>query len=173
MTMGSATVEGKDSKVRAAADLDVAVNNAREVLLGLQSDEGHWQFELEADCTIPAEFILMQHFLGEVDDVLQRKLANYIRARQADHGGWPLFHGGDFDLSCSVKSYWALKLVGDDLAAPHMCRAREEILARGGAAHCNVFTRITMAIFQQIPWQRAPVLPVEIVLLPRWFPFHL
>src|SRR5256884_1965217 len=94
-------------------------------------------------------------------------------ARHAEHGGWPLYHGGDFDMSCSVKAYFALKLAGDSPQAPHMVRARAAILQRGGAARSNVFTRITLALFGQIPWRGVPYIPVEIVLLPRWFPFHL
>jgi len=65
-----------------------------------------------------------------------------LRATQADHDGWPLFHGGGFDISASVKAYFALKAVGDPIDAPHMRRARAAILARGGARRCNVFTRI-------------------------------
>ena len=57
--------------------------------------------------------------------------------------------------------------------APHMRRAREAILARGGAAASNVFTRILLALFGMVPWRCVPVMPVEIMLLPRWFPFHL
>ncbi len=47
------------------------------------------------------------------------------------------------------------------------------ILAHGGAAQCNVFTRIQLALFGELPWRAVPVMPVEIMLLPRWFPFHL
>jgi squalene-hopene/tetraprenyl-beta-curcumene cyclase len=54
-----------------------------------------------------------------------------------------------------------------------MARARAAILAHGGAARCNVFTRATLALFGQVPWRALPVMPVEIILLPRWFPFHL
>ena len=54
-----------------------------------------------------------------------------------------------------------------------MRRAREAILARGGAANCNVFTRVLLALFGIVPWRGVPVMPVEIMLLPRWFPFHL
>jgi len=28
-------------------------------------------------------------------------------------------------------------------------------------------------LFAQIPWRGVPYIPVEIMLLPRWFPFHL
>ncbi len=153
--------------------LDRAIGAARAALLGLQSAPGHWLFELEADCTIPAEYILMMHFLGEIDAALQAKLAVYLRARQADHGGWPLYYAGDFDISCSVKAYFALKLAGDDIDAAHMRRARAAILDYGGAARANVFTRIALALFGEIPWRGVPYIPVEIMLLPRWFPFHL
>jgi squalene-hopene/tetraprenyl-beta-curcumene cyclase len=116
---------------------------------------------------------MMMHFLDEIDVALEKKLCVYLRAHQADHGGWPLYHGGDLNISCTVKAYYALKLAGDDPAAPHMVRARAAILERGGAARANVFTRIALALFAQLPWRGVPFIPVEIMLLPKWFPFHL
>jgi squalene-hopene/tetraprenyl-beta-curcumene cyclase len=155
------------------ATLEAAIAAARDALIAAQSAQGYWLFELEADCTIPAEYILMMHFLDEIDASLERKLAVYLRSRQAAHDGWPLYHDGDFNLSCSVKAYYALKLAGDDPNAPHMQRARKTILKHGGAARANVFTRIALALFGQIPWRGVPYIPVEIMLLPRWFPFHI
>jgi squalene-hopene/tetraprenyl-beta-curcumene cyclase len=155
------------------APLERAIEAARDALSAQQAREGYWQFQLEADCTIPAEYIMMMHFLGEIDAQLEGQLAVYVRARQADHGGWPLYHGGGFNLSCSVKAYFALKLAGDSPEAPHMARARAAILSHGGAAAANVFTRIALALFAQLPWHGVPYIPVEIVLLPRWFPFNL
>ncbi|MDP9064704.1 MAG: squalene--hopene cyclase, partial [Pseudomonadota bacterium] len=153
--------------------LDRAVADAREALIARQSAQGYWLFELEADCTIPAEYIMMMHFLDEVDAPLEKKLCAYLRTHQCDHGGWPLYYGGDLNISCTVKAYYALKLAGDDPAAPHMARARAAILERGGAARANVFTRIALALFGQLPWRGVPYIPVEIMLLPKWFPFHL
>ncbi len=153
--------------------IDGAIDAAREALIGLQADAGYWLFELEADCTIPAEYIMMMHFLDEIDAQLSAKLAVYLRTHQAEHGGWPLYYGGAFDISCSVKAYYALKLAGDDPDAPHMVRARRAILEHGGAARSNVFTRIALAQFEQVPWRAVPYIPVEIMLLPRWFPFHI
>ncbi len=152
--------------------LERSILAARDALLVAQRPEGHWVFELEADCTIPAEYIMMMHFLDEIDSALESKLATHLRSRQAQHGGWPLYHGGELDLSASVKAYFALKLAGDRPDAPHMARARVAILERGGAARANVFTRIALALFGQIPWRGVPYIPVEIMLLPRWFPFH-
>jgi len=153
--------------------LDRVIGDAREALKAFQSVEGYWRFDLEADATIPAEYILLGHFLDEINPEIENRLAAYLRALQADHGGWPLYYDGDFNISCSVKAYYALKLAGDRPDAPHMVRAREAILAHGGAARANVFTRIALALFGQVPWRAVPVMPVEIMLLPRWFPFHL
>lgn len=153
--------------------LEQAIQRAQQKLLSLQSEEGYWLFELEADCTIPAEYIMMMHYLDDIDIALQNKIAVYLRNRQSDDGSYPLFTGGEGDLSCSIKVYYALKMVGDDINAPHMTKLREYILSQGGAAKANVFTRIALAIFEQLPWRGVPYIPVEIMLLPRWFPFHL
>lgn len=152
-----------DSESRAAASLMLR-----------QRPDGHWIFELEADATIPAEYVLLRHFRGEpVDAALESGIAAYLRRIQCDHGGWALYHGGAFDISASVKAYFALKMIGDDPALPHMHRARAAIQANGGAAASNVFTRILLALYGIVPWRAVPEMPVEIILLPRWFPFHL
>ena len=72
-----------------------------------------------------------------------------------------------------MKAYFALKIMGEDIDAPHMQAARNRILATGGAERSNVFTRIQLALYGEIPWRGVPVMPVEIMHLPRWFPFHL
>ena len=151
-----------------------AVNDAARFLIAQQKEDGHLVFELEADATIPAEYILYTHFLDEREPALEQKIANYLREIQdRNHGGWPLFHGGDFNISASVKAYFALKAVGDDIDAPHMVKARQAILDHGGASTSNVFTRTLLALWGEIPWSGVPVMPVEIMLLPKWFPFHL
>jgi squalene-hopene/tetraprenyl-beta-curcumene cyclase len=157
--------------------VDALVQQMRDALRAEQRADGHWLFELEADATIPAEYIFLQHFLGQVDTpqfrALEPKIANHLRSIQGRDGGWPLFHDGDMDISASVKAYFALKLAGDDPEAPHMAAARRAILAAGSAAQSNVFTRIALALFGQVPWRAVPEMPVEIMLLPSWFPFHL
>ncbi|MEM7490863.1 MAG: squalene--hopene cyclase, partial [Pseudomonadota bacterium] len=142
-------------------------------LFGLQREDGHFVFELEADATIPSEYILLRHFIGDVDAEREARILPYLREVQNEDGSWPLFHDGVGNISATVKAYWALKLAGEDIDAPHMARARDWVLAQGGAATANVFTRIMLALFGEIPWRGVPVMPVEIMLLPRWFPFHL
>src|ERR1700722_1762078 len=160
--------------IEAGGALEAAIASATRGLLGFRQSDGHWVFELEADCTIPAEYVLLRHYLGEpVDAVVEGKIANYLRRVQGDHGGWPLVHAGDFEVSASVKAYFPLKMIGDSPDAPHMVRARAAIRSRGGAIHSNVFTRFMLAMFGVLTWRSVPVLPVEIMLLPLWFPFHI
>src|SRR6201984_227767 len=154
--------------------LERSIGSASKAIRDVQQSDGHWVFELEADDTIPAEYVQLRHHLGEpVDAVLEAKIAKYIRRRQGTHGAWALVQGGDLDMSASVKAYFALKMIGDAIDAPHMVRAREAILSRGGAIHSNVFTRFMLAMFGVTTWRSVPVLPVEIMLLPMWSPFHL
>ena len=154
--------------------LAASIEAAHAAVLSEQRPDGHWVYELEADATIPAEYVLMLHYLGEAADAaLERKIGRYLRRTQGAHGGWPLFHGGGYDPSASVKAYFALKMIGDAPDAPHMARARAAILANGGAERSNVFTRMLLALYGQIPWDAVPIMPVEIALLPGWFPFHI
>ena len=44
----------------------------------------------------------------------RRRSASICASIQGAHGGWPLFHDGAFNLSASVKAYFALKAIGDD-----------------------------------------------------------
>src|SRR2546430_15782340 len=123
-----------------AQPLDRAISAATDALLSLQQADGHWIFELEADATIPAEYILLVHYLGEpANPELERKIGAYLRRIRGAHGGWPLYHDGAFNLSATVKAYFALKMIGDSSEAPHMGQAREAIWAHGGAYRAHVF----------------------------------
>ncbi len=164
------TLDGKASlQERAAAVLGEALESFKNQ----QREDGHWVFELEADVSIPADYIMLNHFLNMTQPKLEAELAEYIRGAQNVEGGWPLFYRGETNISASVKAYYALKLAGDSPTMPHMKRARKAILAAGGAEASNVFTRYALAIFGQVPWRAVPVMPVELMLMPKWFPVNV
>jgi squalene-hopene/tetraprenyl-beta-curcumene cyclase len=166
--------EQKVDAVPMATALEGSIAAASRAVLNYRKPDGHWVFELEADATIPAEYVLLRHYLAEpVDAEIEAKVGKYLRRIQNENGGWSLFYGHEFDMSASVKAYFALKMIGDSVDAPHMVRAREAMLSRGGAVKSNVFTRIMLAMFGVLTWRAVPMMPVEIMLLPRWFPFHL
>ena len=64
----SAALASLLQETEAAASLDRAIEHARVALLAQQHEDGHWCFELESDCTITAEYILMMHYMDEIDE---------------------------------------------------------------------------------------------------------
>jgi len=156
-----------------AAEVRPAVEAARRYLLSIQREDGHWCGELEGDTILESEYLLTLYFLGRHREPRFAKAAEYLRRQQMPDGGWATYPGGPAEVSSSVKAYFALKLAGDDPAAPHMERARALIRAQGGIAACNSFTRIYLAIFGQASWADCPAVPPELVLLPDWLPFNI
>lgn len=164
---------GLDSLERSLPDLTPAIDRAVQGLLAKQRSDGHWVGELQGDTILESEFILLQAFLGREKSEVCRKAANYILTQQLAHGAWSTYADGPVDVSVSVKAYFALKLTGHSPDAPHMVRAREAILAAGGALASNSFTRFYLALLGQFPYANCPSVPVELVLLPRWFYVNL
>ena len=154
--------------------LDDAVRRSQAWFLSRQhASEGYWVAELEADTTLTAEYLMLRRFLDRVDPDRERKAVRYLRAMQLPDGGWPIFYGGPSEISASVKAYFALKLSGVSVDEPFMVRAKDCILAKGGVVQTNVFTKITLALFDQYDWEGVPHMPVELMLLPKGFYFNI
>jgi squalene-hopene/tetraprenyl-beta-curcumene cyclase len=149
------------------------MESLRTKLLDDQHPDGYWHYPLEGDVTCTADYICWMHFTGEVDKELQERLALYIRSEQKDDRAWTLYPEGEFNITASVRAYFALKLAGDDVDDPHMRKARSLIVAHGGAMKSNAFTRIWLYFFGLVKRTEIPWLPVEMVLLPRWSLFNL
>ena len=161
-----------ESPARLAA-LDATIRRARSFLLLAQHPPGYWWGELESNATMEAEFLLLTHFLGIADKERWRKLANHILSQQRDDGTWGQFYGAPGDLSTSAECYFALKLAGVSPDEPQMRKAREFILSKGGIPKSRVFTKIWLALFGQWEWKGVPVMPPEMMLLPKWFPLTI
>jgi squalene-hopene/tetraprenyl-beta-curcumene cyclase len=154
--------------------LDDAVRRSQAWFLSRQHpSEGYWVAELEADTTLTSEYLMLRRFLDCVDPERERKAVRYLRSAQLPDGGWPIYYGGPSEISASVKAYFALKMSGISAEEPFMLRARDRILAMGGVVQANVFTKITLALFDQYDWQGIPSMPPEIMLLPKRFYFSI
>ncbi|HLA83810.1 MAG TPA: prenyltransferase/squalene oxidase repeat-containing protein [Thermoguttaceae bacterium] len=150
-----------------------AIGQTRQWLLAAQQDDGHWVGELEGDTILESEFVLLQAFLGREDSDRARRAAEYLIEKQMPAGGWSMYPGGRLEISGSVKAYFALKLTGHDPSAEYMQRAKAAILAHGGADAVNSYTRYYLALLGQISYEQCPVVPPEVMLLPKWFPVNL
>jgi squalene-hopene/tetraprenyl-beta-curcumene cyclase len=158
-----------------ATDVEIAqaISRAQENLLRQQQPDGHWCGELLVDSTLCSDYVLFMHWCGEVDAQLQQRCVRHIVKRQLLDGGWNIFHGGPSEINASVKAYFALKLAGYSTDAPFMQEARANIMRLGGIPQMNTFSKLYLALLGQFPWKYLPTIPVEMVLLPRWAPFHI
>lgn len=153
--------------------VDGAINRAQEYFLREQKPDGYWYYPLEANATMDAEYIFFNHFMGRIDEKKHRRLCEHLLAVQGDEGAWPLFYKGPGHLGNTIEAYFALKLTGYPADHPALVKARKFILSEGGLAKAQVFTRIFLAYFGQFPWSGVPAVPVELVLLPPWFPLNI
>jgi squalene-hopene/tetraprenyl-beta-curcumene cyclase len=153
--------------------IDDAVRRSQAWFLSRQHTEGYWVAELEADTTLTSEYLMLRRLLDRVDPERERKAVRYLRATQLPDGGWPIYHDGPSEISASVKAYFALKLSGVSGDEPFMQRARNCIRQKGGVVQANVFTKITLALFDQYDWEGIPHMPVELMFLPKWFYFNI
>jgi len=154
-------------------DLDETIGHAVDWLLKRQSPEGWWWAELESNATITAEHLFFTHILGIGSQELWDKIARQLLAWQNEDGSWSLWHAGPGELSTTVEAYVALKMAGVDPESPEMRKARKWILQKGGVERTRNFTKIWLALLGEWPWEGLPVIPPEVVLLPRWFPINI
>ncbi len=154
-------------------ELDSAISMATEHLLRLQHRDGYWWGELETNCAVTAEYLLLTHFMDLPNPERWRKIANYLRSMQLEDGGWPIWYGGPGDLSIAVECYFALKLAAVPYDDAVLVKARSFIRERGGVPNARAFTKMWLALFGQWRWEDMPALPAEIMHLPAWFPLNL
>ena len=175
----SATESVLDTPLEEIAD--TAMREAIVALRGKQRQDGHWCAELEGDSILQSEYLLMKWILGQEEEPLVDgrspelldRIADKLRSQQREDGGWGQFPGSGIDLSATVKGYFVLKLHGDSPDAPHMLAARARIHELGGAERVNTWTNFFLACLGQVSWNAVPAIPPEVVMLPRWFYFHL
>jgi squalene-hopene/tetraprenyl-beta-curcumene cyclase len=152
-----------------AQKLPETIERGAEHLLSLQAQEGYWLGELEADSTLESDYIYYLFVIGKADPARVEKLANYVRGKQLEDGGWNLYPGGPSELNATCKAYFALKLAGESPDSPRLTAARGIIHRLGGLEHTNSYVRFYLALVGALGWELVPAIPPELMLLPNWF----
>jgi len=176
MTNGDGQVVLIDAHERArtrAPRVSEAIGAAVRHAFGTQHPHGYWQAPLEANVTMEAQYVFFNRLMGRQRPDLDKQMAERLLALQQADGGWPLYAGGPGHVSVSIEAYFALKLVGLRADEPALARARDFILGHGGLAKAGVFSRIWLSFFGQYPAAGIPNIPVELMLLPSWFPLNI
>jgi len=142
-------------------------------LLSLQASEGYWLGELEADTTLESDYIFYLHVIGKAFPERIAKLANYVRRRQLEDGGWNIYFGGPSELNATVKAYVALRLAGDPADSERLQCACKRVHELGGLEASNSYTRLYLALVGAVGWEMVPAVPPELMLLPNWFAINI
>jgi squalene-hopene/tetraprenyl-beta-curcumene cyclase len=156
-----------------ADSLSDAIDHGVNYLLSLQASEGYWLGELEADTTLESDYIFYLHVIGKAHPERIAKLANYVRRRQLEDGGWNIYFGGPSELNATVKAYVALRLAGDPADSEQLRRACKRVHELGGLEASNSYTRMYLALVGAVGWEMVPAVPPELMLLPNWFAINI
>ena len=152
--------------------LQAGIERAANALCRRQNADGHWRFELEADATIPAEYILLEHYLD----------GSIRRCRRASPSTCWKYRASTAAGRCSRRRLRPVRQ-REGLLCAEVPRPQPGGCAHGAGANGNPGGRRgpsgprvhphQLALFGQVPWGAIPTMPVEIMLLPEWFFFHL
>ena len=153
--------------------LSDAIDRGVNYLLSLQASEGYWIGELEADTTLESDYIFYLKVIDKAHPDRIAKLANYVRRRQLEDGGWNIYFGGPSELNATIKAYVALRLTGDAPESEHLQRAARRVHELGGLEASNSYTRLYLALVGAVGWDMVPAIPPELMLLPNWFAINI
>lgn len=157
-----------------SAALTRSIDEAAHWLAARQKPEGYWVGRLESNACMEAQWRLALWFMRLDGHHLAPRLAQSLRESQRPDGSWEIYYGAPAgDINTTVEAYAALRCEGDDPNAPHMRRARDWILSKGGLRNIRVFTRYWLALIGEWPWEKTPNLPPEVIWFPNWFVFSI
>ncbi len=166
-------------------EVERAADTASDFLLNRQQSQGCWAGALEGDCSLEADYILLQLWLygpnedGTWTPPTRRQVdgaCTRILRHQLPSGGWSIFEGGPPNVSASVKAYAALKLAGLPADDERLRRAAACILSLGGVEASNSYAKLYLSYFDLYDRSKVPSIPPEIFLLPehsRWSVYRM
>lgn len=144
-----------------------------ETLRKDQSPDGSWAYPFETGISTDAYMIILLRTL-EIDDDLIEGLCRRILSKQQNNGAWKLFYDeGEGNVTATLEAYYALLFSGFYRKEDECLRAAKTfILAKGGLSEVSTFTKIMLALTGQYQWPTFTPLPIEMILLPYYFPIN-
>ncbi len=165
----AAPARGDGALLRAALEAAAA---AKDFLFRIRRAD-HWCAELESNTSITAEYVLLRQALGLDLAPRRDEIVRYLLSRQKADGSWGIAWNLPGDVSTTVETYLALRLLGLGVDDPRLRRAEAFVRASGGIAAVRIFTRINLALFGLFPWGAVPVVPPEVLFLPARAPVNV
>ncbi|MFK2826457.1 squalene--hopene cyclase [Bacillus sp. B190/17] len=139
-----------------------------------QTTDGSWDYPFDTGISTDAYMIILLRTLEINDEDFIRGLTKRILSKQEKNGAWKLFHDeGSGNMSATVEAYYSLLYSGYySKNDPRLQAAKTFILANGGIERSHLFTKIMLALTGQYRWPLCFPIPIEIILLPLYFPIN-
>ena len=153
-------------------DAEPALRRAAGRLLDLQGEDGAWEGEMVWCPMLTAQYVLLQHVLGERIDSGRRRriLRSFERTRLAD-GAWGLHEHSPPHLFVTVLVYVASRLLGVEQDDPLVAPARR-FLAEEDVLAVPSWGKFWLALLNLYDWRGVNAVLPELWTLPRGLPLH-
>ena len=154
------------------AFIDSEISRLTQRLLDDQEEDGAWRYCFENSLMTDAYMIVLIRSLGIKKERLVQELADRLLSQQEEKGFWKIYRDEvEGNLSATVEAYFALLWSGAvEEKDENMVKARDYILSEGGLDKVHSMTKFMLAAHGQYPWDRFFPVPVEVILLPSYFP---
>lgn len=142
-------------------------------LASLQKADGHWPGDYGGPLFLLPGLVIAHHIIGvELSEHQRSRMITYLANVQRADGGWGLHVEDRSTMFGTTLNYVALRTLGvaaDDARAK---KARDWIVAHGGAQSVPTWGKCWLAVFGLYDWEGVnPLLP-ELWLLPKRLPVH-
>lgn len=136
-----------------------------------QSADGSWNYPFDTGITADAYMIILLKILDMEDTPLIEALVKRIESKQTENGSWKLFQDEkDGNVTVTIEAYYGLLFSGlRNKNHPHMRKAKQFILSKGGIKQAKMLTKMMLTVTGQYQWPRLFPIPLEVVLLPPTF----
>eukprot|EP00668_Euglena_longa_P001203 GGOE01001427.1.p1 GENE.GGOE01001427.1~~GGOE01001427.1.p1 ORF type:complete len:940 (-),score=217.60 GGOE01001427.1:403-3012(-) len=142
----------------------------------LQCEDGHWAGDYGGPHFLLPGLVVAWYMMGKpadcISDPQQQAMAHYLRAHQQADGGWGTHIESPSTMFGSVLCYISLRLLGAQKDDSALVRGRNFIKENGGALYTSSWAKFWLCVLGVMDWAGHNSIPVELWLLPDWFPFH-
>ncbi|MDQ0254743.1 sporulenol synthase [Evansella vedderi] len=155
--------------------VELKINQLIHMFTTKQEEDGAWRYYLEVGPSIDSYMVIFLKSLEIDKPKLIDQLCKRLLSMQASNGSWNVYPDEKGNLEATIEAYYALLYAGySQKDEPHMKRAKEFIISRGGMENVTMLlTQVFLALTGQLPWSKTLMIPPEFIHLPRWFPIHL
>jgi squalene-hopene/tetraprenyl-beta-curcumene cyclase len=153
-----------DRNAEASSDVHTLVTDLQSKILASRIDSTYWNMPLTMGTNYVSQYYLLLQWLNQEDAHLNvSRLRQILLSTQLANGSWYNsvdLNKSDGNLDATITNYWTLKVMGLDVSAEPMTKAKDFILQHGGIDKSTLFMKIILALFNNYPWVRIEKIPI-------------